>query len=388
MGLNQVPAPVISTSAFTPLVEGVLTGPNTTITASAIAGTYRVESAYPATFTVGATSQSTATNYAPSRFVVPTTGSSVTVTSSGFGNSWTTAFSSTAGFTNIIFDGTKFYSPNNTGTTGGVRYSTDGTSWSVYSISGQNQGLGRMAYGNGAYVILSNVAGGGTTYISNSTDGINFTQRTVTGANVDTGFRVKYGNGKFIATMGGVGTHVLVTSNNGASWSQQATGTSIGSAQALAYGNNTWIACSGNSTAAATSPDGVTWTARTLPVAGFNHITFDNGLFVATRNASANVCYTSTDAINWTSRTLPATGSWQEPFYGNGIWVLYIGSTTTAATSPDAITWTQKTLPTGSDWGTGTYGNNRHLIGASSTGAYSDALSIPFGMYSAPTRSY
>jgi hypothetical protein len=387
-GTSESWSTVISGSAFTPLVEGTLTGASATITATATAGTYEVKSAYPATFTVGAASQSTATNYDPARFVVPTTGSSVTVTSSGFGNTWTAGVSSANGYGNLIFDGTRFYTPNTATTTAGVRYSTDGISWSTYSISGQNQGLGRMAYGNGAYVIMSNSGGTGSTWASNSTDGINFTQRAITGTNVNTGFDVAYGNGKFISTIGGSGTHFLVTSNNGASWSAAAYGTSVGNGQSIAYGNNTWIACSGNSTAAATSSDGVTWTARTLPVSGFRYIRFYNGLFVATVNASTNVCYTSTDAITWTSRTLPATGSWQEPFFGNGIWVLYIGNTTTAATSPNATTWTQKTLSSSQDWNTGAYGNNRYVVQTNGWSTYSDAFSIPFGMYSAPTTTY
>jgi hypothetical protein len=50
----------------------------------------------------------------------------------------------------------------------------------------------------------------------------------------------------------------------------------------VTYGNGTFVAVSYGSTAAATSPDGITWTAQTLPISqNWSSVTYGNGTFVA-----------------------------------------------------------------------------------------------------------
>ena len=87
--------------------------------------------------------------------------------------------------------------------------------------------------------------------------------------------------------------------------------------QAVAYGNNTFVAVS-NGTAAATSPDGITWTTRTLPSSNdWRSVTFGNGVFVAVAYIST-AALTSPDGITWTARTLPSADRWTSVTYGNG----------------------------------------------------------------------
>jgi len=130
--------------------------------------------------------------------------------------------------------------------------------------------------------------------------------------------------------------------------------------RSVAYGNNTFVAIANGGTGAGTSADGISWTARTLPVSGnrgTNAITFGNGTFVALTFASA-VAMTSTDGITWASRTLPASVTWTGVAYGNGLFVAVAsGPSTQAASSPDGITWTSRTLPSSSSWTTIAYGN-------------------------------
>jgi hypothetical protein len=56
-----------------------------------------------------------------------------------------------------------------------------------------------------------------------------------------------------------------------------------------------------------TSPDGITWTSRTIPAVCGSSIAFGNGRFVIVGTAGA--AYQSTDGINWTSMSTGAGAS-------------------------------------------------------------------------------
>lgn len=90
--------------------------------------------------------------------------------------------------------------------------------------------------------------------------------------------------------------------------------------QSVAYGNGIWVAIGGTGTQAGSSPDGITWTARTMPTsAQWNVVTFANGVFVALATAGSTAAATSTDGINWTARTMPSASNWSAIAYGNGV---------------------------------------------------------------------
>lgn len=98
-------------------------------------------------------------------------------------------------------------------------------------------------------------------------------------------------------------------------------------------------------TSVATSPDGITWTQRTMPVsAAWAGVRFGNGLFVAFIANSSTIA-TSPDGIAWTQRTLPVSAAWVDLAYGAGTFVMIATGTTTYVTSSDGITWTQRALP-------------------------------------------
>lgn len=139
---------------------------------------------------------------------------------------------------------------------------------------------------------------------------------------------------------------------NGVSWTPQtfpAFPTGFG-CEKIVYGNGVFVAISNTSTAA-TSPDGITWTTRTLPSAVID-IVYAAGLFVAVGGRSN--CITSPDGITWTSRAIPTTpnttSSWGNIVYGNSIFAVfaYTASSATGAltTSPDGIVWTTRNAPT------------------------------------------
>jgi hypothetical protein len=82
-----------------------------------------------------------------------------------------------------------------------------------------------------------------------------------------------------------------------------------------AFGNNTFIAFQANSTSAASSTDGITWTVRTLPLS-IAAITFANNIFVAVVQNSTTAA-TSTNGITWTVRTLPTSNAWRASSFGS-----------------------------------------------------------------------
>lgn len=110
-----------------------------------------------------------------------------------------------------------------------------------------------------------------------------------------------------------------------------------------------------NGTTSYTSPDGITWTTRTIPAGIYGHpamnllsTAYANGVYLYI--GSATDYYTSTDGINWTLRTLPASvsGMFYFRMYGyNGMFFYHDGGnpTSTYYTSTDGINWTSRTAP-------------------------------------------
>jgi hypothetical protein len=72
-----------------------------------------------------------------------------------------------------------------------------------------------------------------------------------------------------------------------------------------------------------TSPDGITWTARTAAVSsGWFAVTYGNGTFVAVAFTGAGSrVMTSPDGITWTARTAAAQYNWNGVTFANGQFV-------------------------------------------------------------------
>lgn len=121
----------------------------------------------------------------------------------------------------------------------------------------------------------------------------------------------------------------------------------------VVYGGGQFVAVGqGASTATdkcATSPDGITWTTRTMAASkNWYGVIYAAGLFVAW--ATDGAIQTSPDGITWTSRTgVGALGNAQMA-YGAGLFVVAPAGSTgnTYYTSPDGITWTTRTNLPGS----------------------------------------
>lgn len=145
-----------------------------------------------------------------------------------------------------------------------------------------------------------------------------------------------------------------------APWTQR-TPAALTAVNGLAYGNGMYVAVGANASSAvvaASSPDGITWTAR-VNNAG-NSVAFGAGVFVSVTTGGVR---TSSDGITWAVGTIPA-GSWASVVYGGGLFVA-TGSGI-IATSPDGITWTSRSGGAASGR-SATYGAGRFVILSQST---------------------
>jgi hypothetical protein len=111
-----------------------------------------------------------------------------------------------------------------------------------------------------------------------------------------------------------------------------------------------FVATSSGSTQVMTSPDAVTWTARTgIGSGNWYSVTWspDVSLLVAVEFATTPRIMTSPDGITWTSRTVPGgiTRLWDVAWSPSlGLFVAVCDSgTNRVITSPDGISWTART---------------------------------------------
>ena len=134
------------------------------------------------------------------------------------------------------------------------------------------------------------------------------------------------------------------------------------------FSNNIFVACSVNGTnRVMTSPDGITWTARSVTAGSWNSVAFGRGLFVIVGDSVLNSVFTSPDGITWTERALTTSNNWNGVAYGNGRFVAVASSGTDRVMySIDGINWTQLTPPEDSAWLDIAYGNGLFVAVASS----------------------
>jgi len=113
-----------------------------------------------------------------------------------------------------------------------------------------------------------------------------------------------------------------------------------------------------------TSPDGIVWTNRTIPVIGqWRHVAWSSGLgqFCAVGSINPRIM-TSPDGITWTSRSAPELVQYWcvEWIAGLNIWVAC--GDATVITSSDGITWTTRYSSITINWFCIAYSNSRIVI--------------------------
>jgi hypothetical protein len=135
----------------------------------------------------------------------------------------------------------------------------------------------------------------------------------------------------------------LETSTNAQSWTNRTTPFGAVSIGKIAVNSTTAVAVAVNSTAAAYSTDGITWTGVTLPITCSGAVVYNSVLskFYAFGTSGAGIC-SSSDGITWSSSGLTGPGGLASPSFAVSSGRLLIsapGTTGFLAYSTDAINW-------------------------------------------------
>jgi hypothetical protein len=209
-------------------------------------------------------------------------------------------------------------------------YSDDGITWSATSMQTSATWVD-VAFGKQKFVAVSS----DVTTVRISNDGENWDQ---TGTLTTTGFTaIAYGKNRFVAIKSGTNVTNYATSTTVTGTWTAGTLPSSSNWNSIAYGNNRFVAISSTSgTIAAYSLDGITWTASTLPAtAVWTKVTYGQGVFLAVSTTTAAA--TSPDGVTWTTRTTSTAASgFSAITFGNrnryGLFVGVGGSTGDVAT--------------------------------------------------------
>lgn len=205
------------------------------------------------------------------------------------------------------------------------------------------------AYGNGQFVI---VGGTGFTTAQTSPDGINWTQRSVTGAGT-MGAVMLFGNGMFVNTS--TTASQILSSPDGLTWTAQTIGGPSLVYNLLAFDGVRFIAAILNTNYYfSTSTDGVTWSAGTAANtinASVSNVASNGSVTLAGRGSSNTAQWRSTDPnlVNWTSAPITVGAAFLN--WIGGVGNLFVGFNSTPMggfyTSPDGTTWTSGSFPAG-----------------------------------------
>jgi len=302
---------------------------------------------------------------------------------------WSTNGTSWAGrrtpgeWSKAIYANGRFVLSDNVSGTYQMTTSVDG---SVWENSAYPERLKLLGYGNGAYIKgKADAEATLTTLFDPLANGIGTTL-----SSSDQVGSVFYAAGMFVANCFPQLTAQdgMWTSGAFDPWRWQTQATPANSElRSIAYGAGVFVAVGVSGARVMTSPDGITWTARTpANNIDWSSVCFGNGLFVAVSSmAIGNKVMTSPDGITWTSRTPAADNSWRAVCFGNNQFVAVAGSGTgnRVMTSPDGITWTSRTC-LNNTWSSVCYGNGVFVAVATNSGPMTSTDGVTWTTRTAP----
>ena len=266
------------------------------------------------------------------------------------GVNWHTGFAnSNRDWEAVSAAGTSFVAA---GDAGGIARSSDGVNWTVSPIT-YTVPFKAVSFGNGTYVAAGD--SGATLY---SNDGLSWHVATVPSVHDLSG--LVFDGGQFTA-VGDAGR--ILVSSNGQTWTDQCVGPDT-DLYGIARGPNAFVAV--GDSAIITSSDGTNWiqlnSSRKL-----HGVTYGNGLFVAVGKKGAIL--TSPDGLTWTTRSVTSDSYIERIIWANNRFV-GVGEAGLMVTSTDGISWSILPPVTASDLEGIAYGNGTYVA----VGGY-----FPFG---------
>jgi len=247
----------------------------------------------------------------------------------------------------------------------------------VNTVTGAILDFDHVGYGiGGRYVALRS----GSTVGATSEDGITWDTRTSlmpSGANWSAMSSGLFDNGatvvsRFVAVAGTSANTTAASSADGITWTARNITTSaiwVG----VTFGAQKFVAVASDVTTLRISSDGDIWDQTgTLTTTGFTAIAYGKNRFVAIKSGTNVTNYATSTTLTgtWTAGTLPSSSNWNSIAYGNNRFVAVSSTSgTIAAYSLDGITWTASTLPATAVWTSVSYGQGVFLAVSTTTAA-------------------
>ena len=205
---------------------------------------------------------------------------------------------------------------------------------------------------------------------------------------------VGFGGSRYIAVASGGTTSNVST--NGTTWALGGALPASVTWTDVQYGaaDSIWVAIASGTSQAASSPDGTTWTSRTMSAsANWTSVAYGNSRFVAVASGGTATSY-SDDGQSWVAGgALPSSTTWSSVTFGNGVFVAVATGGTSTAYSTNGTAWTLGgVLPSSTTWCSVRYGNGRFVAiagtgGAGTAAAYSLNLGVTWIASTLPTST-
>jgi hypothetical protein len=227
-----------------------------------------------------------------------------------------------------------------------------GTSATATTMTGY-VGYGETGIGNGTWIVYTGGTGSAPLTVMRSIDdGTTWTSITVSATAGLSATSIAYGNGVWWLSAYGV---LYTSTTDGVTWTKDTTLATLAAGHVgrweFKYANGTWVAIMSSdnnitynqSSIAATSPDGVTWTKRTLPAAqNYASITYnpDLNIWMAINQGdgstptvppttATSVIRSADNGVTWTTQNFPIALSTATTmlYFNKKYWVCTSGST-------------------------------------------------------------
>lgn len=242
---------------------------------------------------------------------------------------------------------------------GVIKTSPDGATWTTRTNPVGGTDAMDVCYTGTRFVAITAATPSKTI---RSTDGITWTVGGDLPGGIS-GLRLSFGNNLLVA----VGDGVWTSADEGLNWTLRTSDLPFNDA----IYNSTlglWAIGGNYGSRVRTSPDGITWTDRTIsPLQGISTMLSEGSVMLAvSSDGGTNKVFRTTNGTTWTQQTVPA-GAWRAGTSSSSRFTIS-GDANAAAVSMDAgVTWSTLTASPSGAWKHAVFGNNKHVT----VGAYS-----------------
>lgn len=215
------------------------------------------------------------------------------------GITWTAGSNTSANITGGIYGGNTLVGAANTGSTNAVS-STDGKTFTARTLANAAWSAGgNVAYGAGTWVVVPGDAVS-KTLGSYSTNGTSWTSMTMPSSK--SWYAAGYGNGIFLAVVNGTSSDAA-TSTDGITWTARTLPTSGNTTTVAGNSSRVFAFLASSTSASYTANGGANWTTVTMPsTAVWLASYYANSRFLVA--AYGTEAATSPDGTTWTARTM------------------------------------------------------------------------------------